>query len=634
MITWIRKKSSGWFMTIVMGLLIMAFALWGVGDYFSQSGSDDLATVNGEVISFSEYTSGFANYRQSMLQQFGEGFDPSYFDSPILRRNYLESMINNKLLRQVAHENGYAVTAQELREAIEQAPAFKDENGNFDKSLYAAFLAQTNQSAQALQAKLADEQATQVVYGMFDQSSFITPAESKKMAMLNKQTRSIEYITVSPDQFKDSVEVTDAEIETYYQDNSVQYMTQEMLSVNYIELKADDVASGIEIDEAEALQYYEDNKDGYGQREQRKAAHILVNDDEGAEATLKEIQDKLTAGEDFAVLAETYSQDLGSAASGGDLGWVSPEDMVPEFDDALFAMEVNTISEPVKTQFGYHIIQLNEIKAPEIKVFEAVKADIVQALQATKAETQFLDEASRLAELVLDAQSGLEQVAETTGYELKTTEFFTRSGGEGIAANPDFLEAAYSTNVKEGTLNSDLINITDTHVAFLHMNELKPAVLKPLEEVKESITTVLTDQKAADEARALATEIVEQVKNSEQKLADVAVDQELELLSDEAVTRTGSSLPFNLVQGVFGLGRPVEGEHSIHVLDGNGSDAVVVNLLAVNEVDLEGIEDLNAEAAQLVRNIKANEQQLMIQALRQAASVVINEDLLSQASQY
>lgn len=622
------------FMTIVMGLLIMAFALWGVGDYFNQSGSDDLATVNGQVISFNEYTTGFANYRQSMLQQFGEGFDPSYFDSPILRRNYLESMINSELLRQIANDNGFAVTAQELRETIEEAPAFKDENGNFDKSLYAAFLAQTNQSAQILQAKIAAEQAGQVVSSMFNQSSFVTPLEAKNMALLNNQTRSVEFINISTAKFIDTVEVTDEEITAYYESNSAEYMTEEMLSVNYVELKAEDVAAGIEVDEAVALQYYEDNKESYGAPEQRKTAHILINDDDNADATLEEIQNKLAAGESFIDLAKTYSQDPGSASSGGDLGWVSPDDMVPEFNDALFAMDVNTVSEPVKSQFGYHIIQLNEIKAPETQVFEAVKFDIIQALQARESTGLFVNEANRLAGLVLDAQSGLDQAAETMGIELKTSEMFTRNGGEDLASNPDFIAAAFSTNVKEGTLNSDIINITDTHVAFVHLNELKPAVVKPLEDVRETIVTALTEQKAAEEAQLLATNLAEQARENNQDLSELATSQNLELTTDEAVTRSGSSLPFNLVKSIFDLGRPSGNESSIHVLDGNGSDAVVLKLMSVNQADLETIEDISTESAQLTRNVKTNEQQLMIQALRQSANVVINEELLAQAGQF
>ncbi len=632
MLTWIRKKSTGLFMTIVMILLIAAFALWGVGDYITQSGNDSLATVNGEKISYTEYVNQFANYRQNMMSQFGEGFDPSYFDSPILRRNYLESMINSELVRQVAVDNGFTVTAEEIRQTLEVAPAFKDENGQFDKTLYAAFLSQTNQSAQMLQMKIAEEQAGQALNGIFDQSSFVTPYETKQMAQLNKQTRDIEYVTISPDKFLADVEVSDDEINAYYNDNSAQYMTDEMVSVSYIELKAEEVAAGIEIDEADALAYYEDNKSGYGLPEQRLTSHILISDGDDADQLLEEVQDKLAAGEDFAELAKTYSQDPGSAPAGGDLGWVSPDDMVAEFNDALFAMDVNSISEPVKTQFGYHIIQLNEIKEPSISVYEAVKADIIQALQAKEAETLFLDQASALAEAALDAQSGLDQVAENNGYELKTTAFFSRIGGEGVAANSDFIQAAFSDNVKENLLNSEIIYIDDTHVAFLHLAEVKPSQLKPLSDVKDSIVSTLSNQKANESAKAMADTVLESVTTTDEDFAAVAAANGLELQTATAVSRTGSALPFNLVKNVFELARPAENAASVYAVEGNGSDVVVVKLLAVNEADLDAIEDLSAESAQLSRNIKSNEQQLLIQALRQSADITINEDLLNQAN--
>ncbi len=632
MLTWIRKKSTGLFMTIVMILLIAAFALWGVGDYITQSGNDSLATVNGEKISYTEYVNQFASYRQNLMTQFGDGFDPSYFDSPVFRRNYLESMINSELVRQVATDNGYTVTPEQIRKTLEEAPAFKDENGQFDKSLYAAYLSQTNQSAQMLQMRLAQDQAGQALNGIFDQSSFVTPHETKQMAMLNKQTRDVEYVTISPDKFIDGIEVSEEEIESHYNDNSDQYMTEEMISINYIELKAEEVAESIEIAEADALSYYEDNKDSYQTPEQRLTAHILVNDDDEAEKALEEIQNKIAAGDDFAELAKTYSQDPGSAESGGDLGWVSPDDMVKEFNDALFAMELNTISEPVKSQFGYHIIQLNEIKASSTPVYEAVKEDIVQALQAKEAETLFLDKASALAEATLDAQSGLEQVAEENGYELKTSEYFTRSGDASVLlSNQDVLQAAYSDNVKENLMNSDVINISDTHSVFIHLNDVKAAELKPLADVKESILTTITNQKANEEARALADSLVADVNTTEQSLSDVAQANELELQTADSVTRTGSALPFNLVKSIFELGRPTTDSAALHLLDGNGSDVVVLKLLAVNEADLEALEDLSTESAQLGRNIKSNEQQLLIQALRQAASITVNEDLLAQS---
>ncbi len=619
-------------MTFIMGLLIVGLALWGVGDYFTQSSNDTVATVNGEIISYTDYNSQLANYRQNLMSQFGEGFDPSYFDSPQIRRGVLDSMINSELVRQVAHDNGFTVTADEIRQTIEEAPAFKDENGQFDKTLYAAFLSQTNQSAQLLQMKIAEEQAGQALNGMFDESSFVTPYESQKMVQLNKQTRDVEYITITPAKFSEGIEVTDEEIEAYYQDNSDRYMTEEMVSVNYIELEASALAESLEVTEEDALTYYEDNKQRFERPEQRKAAHILVNAGDDAEQTLQEIQDKLQAGEDFAELAKTYSQDPGSGSAGGDLGWVSPGDMVEEFDAALFAMDVNTVTEPVETQFGFHLIQLNEIKAGEVPLYEEVKADIIQELQAVDSEGLFLEKASELSELVLDAQSGLEGAAEASGYEMKTTELFARSGGAGIASNQPFTQAAFSPTVKDELLNSDVVNITDTHVAFLHLNELKAAELKPLEEVKETIVAAIKNEKAVAAAKALADTIAAEASAADVVLADVAQAHELEALTAEKVGRTGSSLPFNLVKNIFDLGRPAAGEVTTHVVDGNGNEVVVLRLLAVNEGDVSEDTDLATETAQLSRNVRNNEQLLLIQALRESASITINEDLLNQVN--
>lgn len=615
-------------MTIIMGILILAFALWGVTDYITQSGNDKLATVNGETISYNDFNTQFNTYRQNMMSQFGEGFDPSYFDSPILRRNFLESMINSELIRQVAKSNGYTVTPQEIRQTIEEAPAFKDANGQFDKTLYANFLNRTNQSAQLLQMKIENEQAGQALNDVFDSTSFVTPYEKQEMALLNKQTRDINYINISQQQFIEQVQLSDEEIQTYYNDNSSQYMTEEQVAVNYIELQAEDVAQGIEITDAEALDHFENNKNLFSKPEQRLASHILIND--GEESVLEEIQAKLSAGEAFADLAKSYSQDPGSAEAGGDLGWVSPGDMVEEFDAKLFSMEAGTVSEPVKTQFGTHLIQLNEIKESAPAIFEEVKSDIVQELQAIQSETVFLEHVTELSEAVLDAAAGLEAAADATGLSMKTTELFSRSGGLGIAANQDFINAAFSSAVKDELMNSDAINLSDTHIAFMHISEIKEAELKPLEEVKANIVTQLENQKAAEMAEDLANRLLEQYKSEGKSLQVLAEENQLEMLSEQAVPRTGSSLPFNLVRALFEMPRPADGTATVDVLQGNGSDQAVVELTAVNEADLASIENIDTEAAQLTRNVKNNELQLLIQALREDASIFVNEDMLNQ----
>lgn len=635
MLTWIRDKSTGLFMTIVMGILILAFALWGVGDYFSQSGSDSLATVNGETITYSDYSNQFATYRQNMLSQYGDQLQPDFFDSPMMRRNFLESMINSVLHRQAAYNNGYTVTAEQIRGILGDVEIFQDANGDFDRELYAGYLAQTNQSAQVLQSRIVNEEAAQAVNQLFNDTAFMTPKEAKTIAVLRNQTRDFDYFLIEANQFTDEVTVTDDEINDFYENNSDRFMTEEMVKVDYIELDAQQVADQINVSDQDALTSYEDNKKRFEKPPQRKAAHILVNDDADAQDKLSAIQERLANGESFAELAKEYSQDPGSAEQGGDLGLVNSGDMVEEFDEALFSMEEGEISEPVKSEFGYHIIKLEEIKESRIPEFEEVKSEIVQELQAKQAQTLFLDKANELSGLVLDAQSGLTQPAEATDLTVKTTEFFPRSGGGGLAANPEFVQMAYSTLVKEELMNSDVVNISDTHIAFIHMNQVKPAEVQPLEDVKEDIKTQLINQKTAEQAQQLAQKILNKAQQDDVSL-NALVDEfdGLSIIAARDVKRSGSNHPVSVVNEVFRLMAPEKSDNTIHVVNANNNDVAVVQLLAINTPDTSAISQLNNDAAQLERNIKTNEQQLLLQALRQAAKITINEQLLNQQNQF
>ncbi|KAA3639215.1 MAG: hypothetical protein DWP95_10970 [Proteobacteria bacterium] len=634
MLTWIRDKSTGLFMTIVMGILILAFALWGVGDYFSQSSGDSLATVNGETITYSDYSNQFATYRQNMLSQYGDQLPPDFFDSPMMRRNFLESMINSELHRQAAHKNGFTVTAEQIRSVLSDVDIFKNANGEFDRELYAGYLAQTNQTAQSLQARIVNEEASQAVNQLFNDTAFMTPKEAKTIALLRNQTRDFDYFLIEANRFNEEVTVTDEEISDFYNNNSDQFMTEEMVKVDYIELDAVQVASQIDVSEQDTLAYYEENKQRFEKPAQRKAAHILINDDEQAQTTLATIQERLEQGDSFADLAKQYSQDPGSAEQGGDLGLVSPGDMVEAFNDALFAMQEGQISEPVKTEFGYHIIKLEEIREPQIPSYEEVSADIVVELQAQQAQTLFLDKANELSGLVLDAQSGLSQAAEATELTVQTTDFFSRSGGKGVAANQAFVQAAFSPMVKDDLLNSDVINLTDTHIVFMHMNQIKPAEVKPLEEVKDSIKTRLSNQKAAEKAQQLAQDVQTKAQQDDLNLNALADEFDLTIVAARDVKRTGSNHPVNVVNAVFRLMAPEKTDETIHVVQGNNNDVAVVELLAIKSPEEASLTEVNQEAAQLERNIKTNEAQLLLQALRQSADISINENLLNQQNQF
>ncbi len=443
-----------------------------------------------------------------------------------------------------------------------------------------------------------------------------------------------QLLLVAGDNFKESVEVSEEEIQNFYDANSDQFMTQEMVKVDYIELDAEQVAAEIAVADEDALAYYEENKLRFEKPAQRKASHILINDDAQAKETLATIKERLDAGGSFADLAKEFSQDPGSAEQGGDLGLVSPGDMVEAFDDALFSMEKGTISDPVKSEFGYHIIQLNSIKDAEVPSFETVKADIIQELQAKQAQTLFLDRANELSGLVLDAQSGLQQAADATNLIVKTTDFFPRSGGEDITANQEFVKTAYSPLVKDDLLNSDVVSLSDTHIVFLHMNEIKPATLRLLSEVSDGIKNQLTTEKSSQQAKELAMSILAKAKDEDVDLSALADEYDLSLVEAKEVKRSGSNHPHTVVTEVFSLVAPTKNSSNLYLVDGNNKDQAIVELLVVNNPDLSSINNLEQESAQLERSVKDNEQQLLLQAIRQSADIKINEALLNSKNQF
>ncbi|WP_395375092.1 SurA N-terminal domain-containing protein [Marinicella sp. W31] len=636
MLSWFRNNTSSVGMIILIGLLILSFAFWDVQSYFNQSVNGAVAVVNGEEITVSEWQQRMSNYRQNLLNQYGQDIEPDYFDSPVIRRDLLNQLINEKLMLQMASENGFVATPELLRDSIQSQPIFLDENGQFNKENYAFFLSQRGDTAASFESRIQNDLMASAVNRLISDTHFITPAESKSHRMLTKQLRSFDYFLIKPADFQEGIEPSTEEIQAYYDENADRYMTEETVSVEYVELQASDIAAAVEIDEAEAEAEFEKNKESYKKEEQRKTSHILVNvaanaSDEDKAAALEKIQGlktQIDGGADFAQLATENSDDPGSP--GGDLGWVETGDMVAPFEEALFAMEVGTISEPVLSQFGYHLIQLNEIKEGGYPDFSEVRDDVIGAMQALEADTQYLERYNDLEIAVLDSESGLQGVADSLGLELKTTEFFSRSGGAGIAANPEFISAAFSAEVKDELGSSSAINLGDTHVAFLRLVEHVQPERKPLEEVQASIVLAIKTEKAQDQARELADQVVAQINSGESTLEAAAETNGTEVVKAADVARSGSSQPFNLVRNVFKLPRPAEGVDPKAVqVESNGTDLAVVKL--INVVVKEDEENTDqTQTAQLERNVRANEMVQIITAMRELSSVTINEDLLSQ----
>ncbi|MBL4660649.1 MAG: peptidylprolyl isomerase, partial [Alcanivoracaceae bacterium] len=447
----------------------------------------------------------------------------------------------------------------------------------------------------------------------------------------SKQKRTFNYLEISSKDFEDKVEVTEEEVSNHFNEFGQDYMTTEQVSVNYIELSTTNLLENIEISDEELQTYYDAKKDTLKTSEKRKAQHILLpvsNNEDEVKGEILKVASRISNGEDFAEVAKEVSQDPGSAKNGGDLGWVSKGDMVEAFDEKLFSMKAGEISEPVLSSFGYPIIKLSEIKTPEIQPLEELKDTLITELKEEQAEQEFLSKADDLYTIIIDADNVLELAAENSGLTLKSTELFARGRGTGAAANENFAVTAFSDAIKVDGEISEMIDLGENHIAYIHILEHQPPVIKPLEDVSEAINNKLKSEKSLELSKQQVIEYVEQINAGETTLADIATALDQSLVEAVDVERVGSKQPFNLVKNVFSLKYDQENT-KIHYVDSSANTFAIVEIKSVLNGDSSAISDdekMNI-ASQIERNVSNSELVDITSELRNDASININEKI-------
>ncbi|HAD31276.1 MAG TPA: parvulin peptidyl-prolyl isomerase [Methylophaga sp.] len=498
MLHFIRDRAQGWIAWFIVGLISIPFALWGVNSYVSGPTDTIVAEVNGEEVTQTALLEAVQRYRDQMRQMMGEEFNPEMFDNAEIRYVVLDDLIDQQLIRSAADELGLRISDRQIAQFIQQTPAFQ-RDGTFDSEQYQMVLARAGFTPTSYEASLRDDLLGQQLIQSVEGSTLVSEVEVERLLKLENQQREIAFGVVKLEDFLDDTEVDEADVRGFFDANQSSFTSPEQISLDYLELSLDDISTQVEVSEEQLQQYYVDNKAQFVGPEQRRASHILIEDNEESEQILAEIQTKLEEGQTFEELAETYSIDVGSAASGGDLGAIQRDVMEPAFEEAVFALEnVGDISEPVKTEFGYHIIQLTDIDQSSNVEFADVKEKVEQQYKRQQAERQFYDKAEELANLTYENPETLDIAAETLGLDIKTSEKFTRSGGSGIAENQEVVKAAFSDDVLNQELNSQVLELSDTRLVVVRKNSHVDATLLPFDSVAPAITEQLRYQRASD----------------------------------------------------------------------------------------------------------------------------------------
>ncbi|WP_027910721.1 SurA N-terminal domain-containing protein [Pseudomonas sp. URMO17WK12:I4] len=573
----IRDNSQGWIAKTIIGLIVVLMALTGVDAIITGTGnSQNAAAVNGEKISQNELNQAVEMQRRQLLQQLGKDFDPAMLDERMLRDASLKGLIERSLLLQGAKDSKFAFSQAALDQVIVQTPEFQVE-GRFNADRFDQVIRQLGYTRMQFRQMLEQEMLIGQLRAGLSGSGFVTDEEVAAFARLEKQTRDFATRTIKAD--TGAVKVSDDDVKAYYDAQQAQFMSPEQVVIEYVELKKDAFFSQVSVTDEEMKAAYESEIANLA--EQRDAAHILIEvggdvSDEQAKAKIEDIQKRLQKGEDFAALAKEFSQDPGSASDGGDLGYAGKGVYDPAFEDALYALKKEEVSAPVRTEFGWHLIKLLGVQAPEVPTFASMKAKLETDLKAQRVEQRFVEATKQLEDAAFES-SDLAQPAQELGLKVQTSEPFGRQGGQGIASNRQVLQAAFSQEVMEDGSNSGAIELDPNTLVVIRVKEHRKPQQLELDQVADSIRGQLTKTRASEAAKAAGEQLVSELRDGKAK------PEGAEWQVVEAATRNQDGVDPAVLQALFRMPKPSGEKSEFSGIALANGDYAVIRLKGVSE---------------------------------------------------
>lgn len=599
MLQQIRDKITGWFAIVFLSAIAIVFIFWGI--QFESSVSVAAATVNGEKIPVEVVRRAWQERQTELQQATRDELPPDVVKQG--QERLVNEFIRRELLVQRADEFGYRVSDRELAEALSGIPALQVD-GVFSRDRYAALLRSQGRTEADFEAELRRDLEISQLRNAVAVSAFALPGEIRRRVELMGETREVQVVVLPAEQFASAVTFTPDEVAAWYKQSEAEFRTPESVSLQFVQLSLADVAAGIEVTE-EALRNYYDQVAGerYVSTERRRARHVLVEsgtDDAAALAKAEALAKRARDGEDFAALATQNSDDPGSKGQGGDLGWSTRESFVAPFAEALFAMQAGEIRGPVKTQFGYHVIKLEEVEASHQRSFDEVRDELEADYRNDRAQAAFYERSQQLADEAFTTLDSLEPVAQKLGLPLqRVTEFTREEGGEPLGNDRKLIDAAFSDEVLQERQNSPAITVGDDKVVVLRVTEHRPASQRPLEDVRAQVEASLRADRSQQAAEAAAKVAVGRLSAGE-TLEAVAADLGRPVSNSMAFRRNAEGVPPDLLNSIFDIAAPGAGRTASGVSRLPNGDAA---LFVVNTVQPGSMSapEIAAQAAEITR---------------------------------
>lgn len=512
------------FIQIVLLMIVLPFALWGVDSYVGNSGGlDEVANVGGTPISASQFQEALREQQERLRPQLGAG-NQDLLESPQLRRGVLEELINQRLLALHANQSNLQVSDAALAGFITAVPSLQ-ENGKFSRERYQALVAAQGMSMEMFEAKVRQDLLLQQAMMAIGNAAVSGKLPVERWLAAQLEERVISEAILRAEQLPAEARPDAAAIQRYYEENRLLFEKPEQVRVEYLVLSQENMIAGAKVSEEEVKAWYQTNEARYKQAEQRQASHILIRADKDAPAVeRKAAQEKAeqilaqlkVAPGDFAKLAKLHSQDPGSAEKGGDLGYFGRGMMVKPFEDEAFNLKENQLSEVVSSDFGFHLIKLTGVRPEQLRPLSEVRAEIITELKRQAGTRQFATAAEDFGNIVYEQADTLKPAAEKYGLSMQTSEWLAKDGqATAPFTNPKLRQAIFSEDALKNKRNTAAIDIGANTLLSAHVIEHQPAALEPLETVTGMIEKVLARETALARMAVLGQANLEKLKQGE-----------------------------------------------------------------------------------------------------------------------
>ena len=625
---------KGWLAVVIFTIMIIPFAFWGINYYFDQSGGVTVIDVNGEEISLADYQSAYQDIRQQWQSITGAPVGEE--TEALIKQRATEDLIQTALLNQAGNKAGLFVGEEEVWEIIRQIPQFNDDQG-FNIAQFELAANRNGLSPAGFLTRIRQDMAIEQLRSALFATDFVTGSELTALSGIMHQTRDFVWSTISSDELKETIEVTDEQVRSYF-DEEGRFMDPEQVRIAYLVLSLAKIAEEVYLEEGELESYFSDNRHNYEVEGTRKIRQVFVKlPEEPSEAEVGEMRAKadelyalVSGGEDMEEVVVNESGEHGDSIEFSEFGFLTKGALEPEADEVAFSMAAGEISEPIQSAVGFHIMAVDEIQGGTEAALVDIREEVEQDLREEKAAQQLYELSDRLSVLTYESPDTLDIAAEELELQVQKSDFISREDpGVGIVSEPGVVETAFTDEMLLEENNSELIELDNDRYMVLRVLEHRLPMKQLLEDVRDEIVTRLKFEQARDRTREQGEAVLEQLGLGKSK-EEVALEFGLNWNNATDVTQDDETINRAVLRTAFRAGVP-EADQPLHDGASLGTgDYTVVIVYSVNEADPDAIneDEQNIVRSQLLQASTASAWAEFNRNLRAKADVTVYEDML------